>query len=511
MTAIPATLSTHLFVDRASLPPEVQAQIVDALTIANPDKPIALREMLYGAHSMPDYIELFENIGDMIKIPRGFASSFVNGMTASGLEISWTDQRTSIAAREVLMPIVLDDYQEIACGAFLAAQGGMVSAPTGAGKTAISLEVIRRSGQRAIVIVEKSSLGKQWVKAAREMLGADAGYIGEGRWEERDLTIALRQSLWAARNDRQRMARIGSGPRGSTFWERWGMVLLDEAHHAPADTMVDLMQRFPAAIRGGVSATPDRDPLTFPIAEVVLGPVVSETSFQEAEARLIRPTIEVVPTEFVFDDYQPTRCEKVYSEELGRKVTKTIRNNYGEMMAALINDQDRNELICDRVMDQAVHLGRKCLIVSSRRDHLEILRDMLMTMMPVFESEFPEIKRPLVLTLFGGASGEDATAYKEMIESSSDMQGTILLSTVADEGLDIPILDRIFLVFPSRKAGATKQKVGRVTRRHPRKERAIVYDFMDGYMDLLRDQFRERRQLFYNAEGFEVTMEKEET
>lgn len=500
MIGIHAQIGTHILVDPRTIDPRIQSEMIQALTIPNPDKPAALREHIWGAQSMPDEIQLFYREGAYIRIPRGFVHSFIRGMQASGLEVIWQDERVSIERRgPELTPIALDPYQELACTAMLTYLDGLMIAPTGAGKTVISLEAIRRSKQRALIIVEKNSLAVQWIESIRELLGFEAGYIGESKWVEREITVVLRQALWA-QTQRPGPLRMAEDAEMAlrTFWERWGFVLLDEAHHAPADTLVDLMQRFPAVIRAGATATATRDPLTFPIAQAVIGPIVHETTFEEAEARLVRPRVRVIPTSFDFPDYYPTHKEKVWDAERGKYVTKTIRNNYGAMMAALIDDDERNTLICETVLAEA-RQGHNCLIVSSRREHL---KDLFEKMMNMHEFDYNPV---IFFTLFGGSDGKDATAIKEMMMASWGHQGTVLLSTVADEGLDIPKLDRVFLVFPSRKVGGTKQKVGRVTRRHPEKTDAIVFDFLDK-QDLLKDQFRERRQMYYNLDGLEVEM-----
>lgn len=507
MAVIEARIGTHLTVNGSLLSREVRGALAEALTIPNPWKPTAMREMLYGAAQMPDYIPLYQEDGWFLKIPRGFIHSFINGCAASGIEIQWIDERVAIErGGSELKHIALDPYQEVACQAFLNHYGGLISSPTGSGKTALALEAINRSRQRSIIVVEKASLGAQWVAEIRDKLGYEAGYIGEGQWVERDITVALRQSLWAARDtidQRGQEAHLAASPVAyRPFWERWGLFMLDEAHHAPAETLVELVQRFPAFMRGGVSATPDRDPLTFPIAQAIIGPVVHETTFAEAEARLVRPSIRVIDTDFDFPDYHPTRREPVWDEAKGRNVTKTIRNNYGEMMAALIADEKRNLLMASKAFNEAL-FGHHCLMVSSRKEHLEALREMMARLDGGAPQNGP---CPILFTLFGGASGEEAMGIGSAIENALPGQGTILFSTVADEGLNIPRLDRLFLTFPSRKVGSTKQKIGRITRRHPQKDDAIVYDFRDRYMKLLNDQFRERRQQLYNKEGFEIEM-----
>lgn len=504
MTKIEARIGTHLTVNGSLLSRELRGALQDALTIPNPAKPTALREKLWGAEQMPDFIPLYEVDGWFLKIPRGFVHHFIRGMSSSGYEIEWIDERVAIERGGIeLAPIALDAYQEIAAQRFIEYGGGLVEAPTGSGKTAIMLEVIRRLKQRSLIIVEKSSLGAQWVEQIQQKLGYQAGYIGEGMWEERDITVALRQSLWSAKDTIDRRGQeselapmlAASVVSYRPFWERWGAVMLDEAHHAPAETLVELLQRFPAWFRGGASATLARDPLLFPIAEAVVGPMIHETTFEEAEARLVRPTVRVIESDFDFPEYHPTRREPVWDENRKREVMKTVRNNYGEMMAALIRDPDRNAKIAKHIVEEA-SAGHHCLVVSGRKEHLAYIWEAVEQQL-LFD---PSVLR---FMLTGENSGAEAMEVAQTIDSAS--VGTITFSTVADEGFDVPRMDRLFSIYPSRKTGPQKQKMGRVTRRHPKKDDAIVYDVMDR-MKLLRDQFRERRQQLYNKEGFQVVM-----
>jgi cell division protein FtsZ len=51
---------------------------------------------------------------------------------------------------------------------------------------------------------------------------------------------------------------------------------------------------------------------------------------------------------------------------------------------------------------------------------------------------------------------------------------------IADEGLDLPILDTLILGVPQRNAARLEQRVGRIARPAPGKVDAIVYDLLDG-------------------------------
>jgi superfamily II DNA or RNA helicase len=77
----------------------------------------------------------------------------------------------------------------------------------------------------------------------------------------------------------------------------------------------------------------------------------------------------------------------------------------------------------------------------------------------------------------------------------------VMASTLADEGLDVPRLDRIVLAFPGRTKGRTAQRLGRVMRPHPDKDSAVLIDFVDASVPPLLRQFRERSRLYRRLTG----------
>ena len=72
----------------------------------------------------------------------------------------------------------------------------------------------------------------------------------------------------------------------------------------------------------------------------------------------------------------------------------------------------------------------------------------------------------------------------------------VVASTLADEGLDVPRLDRIVLAFPGRKRGRTAQRIGRLMRPHPDKSSAVLFDLIDAAVPPLLRQSRERRRVY---------------
>ena len=67
--------------------------------------------------------------------------------------------------------------------------------------------------------------------------------------------------------------------------------------------------------------------------------------------------------------------------------------------------------------------------------------------------------------------------------------------TLAKEGLDIPCLDRLFLVTPQKDYAVITQATGRIARISEGKKPPIVYDFVDD-MKFLVNMFKKRKSTY---------------
>lgn len=475
--SINIVIDSSIRLNHKDLSKSVLDEIFNQLRIVNPQKRIAEREMLWNAEDVPSHIELWKYNGhNELILPRGFLFELVSIFTKNDLDCKFIGRSITEKIDHNIPQIDLRDYQRKAFHELMIYGCGIYKAPTGAGKTRVMLEVIRQAKQKTLVICEKSDIVQQWYKHSN-MFGFNAGLASGRNFDDnRDLTIAMRQTIWAKRNE-----------LGQSWFDKFGMVVLDEAHHASAETMFDLFQRFPAYYRYGCSATPDSDPDLFPIARAVIGPVVHETSLEEIGDHLVIPSVKVVKTEFEFL-YRPTV----------RSGKKIIRNNYNSMIEDLEKDWKRNNIIVSQAVFQA-RMGFHVLIYSSRKNHLKIL-------LGECESycEYPPNSEIGIDLLIGDNSKEYNDIKKNIEEYNSNKKGTILFSTLVSEGTDIPCLDRLFLVYPGRKLRGFEQSIGRIMRPYPKKKDAIIYDFRDCKVPLLNSQYRTRAQGVYNTRGYKV-------
>jgi superfamily II DNA or RNA helicase len=69
-------------------------------------------------------------------------------------------------------------------------------------------------------------------------------------------------------------------------------------------------------------------------------------------------------------------------------------------------------------------------------------------------------------------------------------------TTIADQGLDLPILSALIMACGGRAESRTEQRVGRICRAHPDKPPAVCCDFTDRHFFMLSAQAAKRRLVY---------------
>jgi superfamily II DNA or RNA helicase len=219
-------------------------------------------------------------------------------------------------------------------------QQGIYKAPTGSGKTVSVCGLIWETRpQRSIILVDRINLVDQWISSISEHIGIprdEIGRIGEGGWTEGRITVATVQTI---HKNIKRLRREG-------WFEQFSLMCLDECHHVTADTFLEVVQEFPARVRLGCSATPDKTGI-FEVALNTLGEVFYETTHEELRELgiLVEPEVRVVATGFRFAYWGDHKADKKgHCQKPGCKTRKPFhghRNNYNDLKAALVTDEDR--------------------------------------------------------------------------------------------------------------------------------------------------------------------------
>lgn len=346
--------------------------------------------------------------------------------------------------------VTLRPYQAEAVEAACSTNQGYVVAPCGAGKTTIGIEIIRRTGQRALVLVHTRDLLTQWQSEIKRQLG---------EWGEGWVTVATVQSLW------------GTAAREAKPLPPHGLLMMDELHHVAARCFSEVVGRSKARYRYGLTATPDR--------EDGLGALIGWTFGDELyrvareglidEGHLVTPRLEMVRTGF-----EP---ETVFQ--------RSGELDWAGIVTQLAEDPGRLRLVADLAVGEA-RAGHVVLVLTTRVEHASAL-----------DSEIGA-KGVLSAVVTGDLSAKVRAARLASVRSG---EVPVLIATqLADEGLDLPILDRLILALPSRAHGRTIQRVGRIMRPAPGKGQPVVFDLVDEHAACW-GQWHKRRKAFAEACG----------
>jgi len=161
------------------------------------------------------------------------------------------------------------------------------------------------------------------------------------------------------------------------------------------------------------------------------------------------------------------------------------------LYAALAQDEKRNDRIFDDVLT-SLEGGRRPVILTERRDHLDYLRD-----------RFQKFTRNLVV-LYGGMGAAERRLAEEGLKRP-DTEERLVLATgrYLGEGFDDASLDTLFLTMPISWRGTLAQYVGRLHREHHAKREVIVYDYVDSGVPMLA-RMALKRQTGYRSLGYEL-------
>lgn len=348
--------------------------------------------------------------------------------------------------------IELRPYQALAVDAMVRGVQGSVVMPPGAGKTATGTAAIARLEQPTLVIVHTHDLVEQWRQSVERFLGVKAGVVSDGQRSIEPITVATVQTL----------VRM-SGDELGDLLRHFGCVIVDEAHHAPASTFRMVLSAMPARYRFGLTATPEREDGLSPLLDLTLGERLFEIGYPElVEGGFLQaPEVRPIYTSFDFDYGGP--------------------DDMHACMDALVTDEERNGLIVELAAREATD-GHTVLVLSGRVAHCRRLAMLIRERGGEAEVLVGAVKKP---------------QRKEILDRfRSGALPVVVASTLADEGLDVPRMDRVILAFPGRTKGRTAQRLGRLMRPHPDKRSSILFDLVDAAVTPLLRQFRERNRLY---------------
>lgn len=437
------------------IPPEIMRQIKSELTFDNPEYITKVKRNLWIGKT-PKYIWLYnmQNNGknQWLELPRGYYNRLIQLLKSYRYGLQWEiiDKRLELDKIEIESKITLRDYQiEPVDKITNVNQGGLI-AVCGAGKTNMAIELMCRVKQPTLWICHTKELLNQTITrmlATTTLTKEEIGIISEGKIEiGRKVTIGLIGTLC-----KRDMKDIQS---------KFGCIILDEAHHLPANTFYDVITQFDAKYRYYVTATPEREDGLTDVLTYEMGAAVARITLDDIKDSIIIPKLTLVKT-----DFYSTSAE------------------YHDLMQDLCNDNARNEQIKNTVIER-LKADRSILLLSDRVEHLLIIKTLLRG-----------YNDRLKIEILSGTTPKKER--EEIMKRAQNYDVDVLLATkLAREGLDITHLDCLILATPKKAKGAVVQEVGRIMRACEGKRYAEVIDFVDDKMGIFKNQYWKRREAY---------------
>jgi superfamily II DNA or RNA helicase len=452
--------------------PMLMEQLCKDMVLDNP----AYREALKydrSTRGIPARIALWEFDRDtrILSLPRGYAGQLLKLLKQHDAAYQLSDTRVTLPPVNFNSKISLRSYQRPAVETLLKATQGTLQAPAGSGKTQIGLEVIARLKQPALWLTHTRDLAEQAANRAAQTLGILQGEIGMlGARREKigpRLTVGIIQKM--VRTDLTGIAG------------KWGTVVIDEAAHSPATSWTAVMNQLPAKYRYGLTAVLARADGLEVITERVIGPTLYVIGRGQVEAAggVVVPELRVIRTSCESKTWE--RCEQraaLYKENCW----KPPAIPFGDILGEVLRDPERNRLIIDTLARECP--GHCSLVLSERVSHCEELAAWL-------KSRRPDLRVEVIHGKLGKGKRQ------EILTAMNTGELDVLFAVdIAKEGLDIPRLDRLFLVAGGRNQAEVEQKVGRIQRPYPEKKEVVVFDFVDEKIGVLQAQYWVRRKVY---------------
>lgn len=325
---------------------------------------------------------------------------------------------------------------------------GLIEAPPRTGKTVMSTAVVCKVGYKAIILASQT----EWLKGfldtfignkqtgAKAMTnardyGGNKHVIGFANtleeFKKYDVCLVTYQTFLSAKG--QKLLKQAAS--------MFGTVVVDEADKVAARCFLSVINQFKAAVRFGVTGTPERKDKRHILTEYVLGPVI-----HEVEIETLVPRVQIIETKI----------------KLPRK--------YGQWSAfenALVEHTERNKLILKHALHD-IREGRFVVIPVTRVHHAVALAKALNRM--AGES---------VATHF---IGPQTKAEREAIVNKAQnglIQCVVGMRQLLQRGVNVPVWDMLYEVMPISNPPNFHQETSRIRTTNPGKPQPVIKHFIE--------------------------------
>ena len=357
---------------------------------------------------------------------------------------------------------------------------GVISLPTGSGKTRIALKIIAELKVPTLIVVPTLELLEQWRKRISYYFDTEIGIFGGGKKDLACITISTYDSAY-----------INAEILGNKFM----LLIFDEVHHLPSPSYRQIAELNAAPYRLGLSATPEREDL----AHLDLPELVGEIIYSKAPRELSGKYIA---------DFDIIRIKVKLSEEEKKAYDKNIQvfRRYIKTHNILMKKpSDFEKLVMRSGLDKDARIAilawrearkiafnsvskikaLKEILEKHRNDRIIIFTENNeMARRVSYEFLIPEItyKTPL----------EERRSILELFRTGEI--NAIVTSRVLEEGIDVPEANIAIVISGTGSKREFIQRLGRILR--PKKgKKAILYEIVSSGTSETAISWRRRKKV----------------
>lgn len=477
------TLSDAIYVDSLNLKPSMQNKIRRMAAFSNP---IFYKNQAIGTSNFNTsrWIYLGQDCpGDYIRIPRGLYDELISNAQQAGIIYEVADERQAGRTIHVTFNGILHDEQKPALTEMMKYDTGILHAATAFGKTVVCSAMIAAKKVNTLILLESSTLLEQWRNSLEKFLNIDESLpeyeTKTGRIKTRKSLIGTLQSAHDSMTGIIDIAMAGSLCKHGEyhkFLNQYGMIIVDECHHAAAERIADVLKEAKAKYVYGVTATPKRGDGLEKIIYMLIGPI-----------RYSYSTKEKAKTQGIDHLVYPR-----FTRVVPPRGVMTYKMHPNEAYDAIHHNEVRDEQILADVKD-CVKVGRTPVILSRYKDHSENLFNRMQTY------------ADHVFLLTGNYSKAEHKQILEQMHNVKASETMILVATgkLVGEGFDFPRLDTLFMATPVSFHGVVEQYAGRLNRDYEGKKNVIIYDYVDSHIPMFDNMYAKRLKA-YKQIGYDV-------
>lgn len=476
-------LSNGIYIDSLNLKAGIQNQIRRLAAVRNP---IFYKNAAIGISNFATSQWIYlgkDHLSGYIEISRGIYDRFMEKIKEADIPCEISDERQRGRDIHVTFKGELREEQKPALEEMLKFDNGILQAATAFGKTVVCSAMIAEKKVNTLIILESSALLDQWKEALEQFLDIEEQLpeykTKSGQIRVRKSLIGKLQGPHDSMTGIVDIAMAGS-LRKKGEWhpllDQYGMVLVDECHHAASDTIREILQKVPAKYVYGVTATPKRADGLEKINDMLLGPIrYSYSAKEKVKAQGIPHLVYPRFTRTVFP--RGIIKEKIHPNE----AYEILRQN-------TVRDE---QILSD--VKECIAAGRTPVILSRYKDHAERLYEQI--------KEYAD----KVFLMTGNNSKKEHKQIREQLQRTDPQETLVLIATgsLIGEGFDFPRLDTLFMATPVSFRSVVEQYAGRLNRNYAGKKDVIIFDYVDSHIPMFEKMYAKRLKA-YRQIGYEI-------